>query len=581
MFLRTLEGQRPSTPRDERAATLPGPTARVRTRPRGHITHTYSQGSSNHARGRDQGAAGGRRPLRPPDAPLEPEDAPLHPRRARRHLHHRPAADRARCCEQAQEFASRARPAAAASCCSSAPRSRPATPSRTSPRRAGMPYVNHRWLGGLLTNFQTINQRIKRLHDLERYETEGQLELLPTRERMAARGRPREAARQPRRRQAHAAHARRDVRHRPQDRGDRRPRGPAPAHPDHRPGRHQLRPRRHRLRRSPATTTRSARARSSPHAIGDVVARRAPAPSPPEARRGGGARPPRGRGARAPRGRGAGAPRGRGRRPPPRGRRRRPRRPRAAGRPPRRRRRRRPPRRRRRGRAGRRGAGRRGRAAPRRRPEPPAEAPAAEPAAERRAAAPPPRPPAEPEPAAEARADDAGRRAGARDRAATAENATQEQTRMSTTHQISAKDVKALREQTGAGMMDCKTRPRGGRRRHRQGRRDPPRQDGQQARQARRPRGHRGHRPVLHPRQRQGRRARRGRLQHRLRRHATTTSSRSPGTIALHIAASPQTRYVSEDEVPAGGQATPRRASSSSRPPTSPRTSARRSSRAS
>jgi small subunit ribosomal protein S2 len=50
---------------------------------------------------------------------------------------------------------------------------------------AGMPYVNHRWLGGLLTNFQTINQRIRRLHDLERFEAEGQLELLPTRERMA------------------------------------------------------------------------------------------------------------------------------------------------------------------------------------------------------------------------------------------------------------------------------------------------------------------------------------------------------------------------------------------------------------
>src|SRR6201986_5439137 len=51
---------------------------------------------------------------------------------------------------------------------------------------AGMPYVNHRWLGGLLTNFQTINQRTRRLHDLERYEPEGQLQLLPTRERMAA-----------------------------------------------------------------------------------------------------------------------------------------------------------------------------------------------------------------------------------------------------------------------------------------------------------------------------------------------------------------------------------------------------------
>ena len=51
---------------------------------------------------------------------------------------------------------------------------------------AGMPFVNHRWLGGLLTNFQTISLRIKRLHDLERYEKEGQLALLPTRERLSA-----------------------------------------------------------------------------------------------------------------------------------------------------------------------------------------------------------------------------------------------------------------------------------------------------------------------------------------------------------------------------------------------------------
>lgn len=51
---------------------------------------------------------------------------------------------------------------------------------------AGMPYVNYRWLGGLLTNFQTMSHRIKRLHDLERYEAEGQLQLLPTRERLSA-----------------------------------------------------------------------------------------------------------------------------------------------------------------------------------------------------------------------------------------------------------------------------------------------------------------------------------------------------------------------------------------------------------
>jgi small subunit ribosomal protein S2 len=51
---------------------------------------------------------------------------------------------------------------------------------------ANMPYVNHRWLGGLLTNFNTISRRIKRLHDLESYAAEGQLDLLPTRERIKA-----------------------------------------------------------------------------------------------------------------------------------------------------------------------------------------------------------------------------------------------------------------------------------------------------------------------------------------------------------------------------------------------------------
>ena len=56
---------------------------------------------------------------------------------------------------------------------------------RETAEAAEMPFVNHRWLGGLLTNFHTISQRIKRLHDLERYEVEGQLDLLPTRERMS------------------------------------------------------------------------------------------------------------------------------------------------------------------------------------------------------------------------------------------------------------------------------------------------------------------------------------------------------------------------------------------------------------
>jgi len=52
--------------------------------------------------------------------------------------------------------------------------------------QSGMPYVHLRWLGGLLTNFQTISKRIKRLHDLTEWTENGTLELLPTRERIGA-----------------------------------------------------------------------------------------------------------------------------------------------------------------------------------------------------------------------------------------------------------------------------------------------------------------------------------------------------------------------------------------------------------
>lgn len=51
-------------------------------------------------------------------------------------------------------------------------------------RRAEMPFVSHRWLGGLLTNYSTISKRIKRMHELRKMREEGQVELLPTREQM-------------------------------------------------------------------------------------------------------------------------------------------------------------------------------------------------------------------------------------------------------------------------------------------------------------------------------------------------------------------------------------------------------------
>ena len=45
-----------------------------------------------------------------------------------------------------------------------------------------MYYVNQRWLGGTLTNFQTIQKRIDRLKDIERMEEDGTFEVLPKKE---------------------------------------------------------------------------------------------------------------------------------------------------------------------------------------------------------------------------------------------------------------------------------------------------------------------------------------------------------------------------------------------------------------
>lgn len=48
--------------------------------------------------------------------------------------------------------------------------------------RVGMYYVNHRWLGGTLTNFETIQKRIQRLKDLERMAEDGTFDVLPKKE---------------------------------------------------------------------------------------------------------------------------------------------------------------------------------------------------------------------------------------------------------------------------------------------------------------------------------------------------------------------------------------------------------------
>jgi len=48
--------------------------------------------------------------------------------------------------------------------------------------RCGMYYINERWLGGMLTNFKTIQSRIKRLKELEKMEANGTMDVLPKKE---------------------------------------------------------------------------------------------------------------------------------------------------------------------------------------------------------------------------------------------------------------------------------------------------------------------------------------------------------------------------------------------------------------
>ena len=113
--------------------------------------------------------------------------------------------------------------------------------------RAGQPYVNKRWLGGMLTNFVTIKKRIGLLDQLEARQQAGDFERLPKKEaaklteelnKLHAHGRrhPQDEARPGRR-----------LHRRPAPRADRRHRGEQARDPGRRHRRHERRPRRARL----------------------------------------------------------------------------------------------------------------------------------------------------------------------------------------------------------------------------------------------------------------------------------------------------------------------------------------------
>ncbi|MBE6017815.1 MAG: 30S ribosomal protein S2 [Lachnospiraceae bacterium] len=56
---------------------------------------------------------------------------------------------------------------------------------KTEAERCGMFYVNERWLGGMMTNFKTIQSRIRRLKDIERMSEDGTFDVLPKKEVIA------------------------------------------------------------------------------------------------------------------------------------------------------------------------------------------------------------------------------------------------------------------------------------------------------------------------------------------------------------------------------------------------------------
>ena len=66
--------------------------------------------------------------------------------------------------------------------CSSARKSRPRTPIAEFATSCGMPYVNERWLGGMLTNFETIAGRVRKLGELEAAQRNGEFDAMPKNE---------------------------------------------------------------------------------------------------------------------------------------------------------------------------------------------------------------------------------------------------------------------------------------------------------------------------------------------------------------------------------------------------------------
>jgi small subunit ribosomal protein S2 len=103
-------------------------------------------------------------------------------------------------------------------------------------KRVGMPFVNQRWLGGMLTNFQTVHQRLQRLKELEEVDFDDASAAGRTKKELL------HMRRDPGWHPRHGAGSRRRVDRRHQQGAPRCRRSTQTRHPDHRDPRQQLRP---------------------------------------------------------------------------------------------------------------------------------------------------------------------------------------------------------------------------------------------------------------------------------------------------------------------------------------------------
>ena len=112
---------------------------------------------------------------------MEPEDGKVHLHGAQRHLHHRPAKTVKKVDEAYAFLRSVAQEGKSVLFVGTKKQAQEAIKEEAT--RAGQFYVNERWLGGMMTNFQTIQKRIARLKELEAMEADGTFEVLLKREK--------------------------------------------------------------------------------------------------------------------------------------------------------------------------------------------------------------------------------------------------------------------------------------------------------------------------------------------------------------------------------------------------------------